>query len=222
MDKSNSQSNVPVTAGPKAHGIFERYGAPIVEGNRWFTFGVLLLIVVLVQGIAIFRMLPLHKPVPYKVEVSESGQVAVRPVAATEYKPGDKEKKYFLTQWTTKLLTLDRFFSEKYLLDAYSLTRDQASEQFSDYVARFQPLVELKKDPSLNQQVTIRSVSFVQDGVALVRVRLDKRATNQSTSSKDMLLTINFALVEPETDEDIYRNPIGLFITQFALSEDIM
>jgi type IV secretory pathway TrbF-like protein len=214
-------STAPITANAAAKGFFERFGGPTVESSRWFSVSVLLLIVVLAQGIAISQMLPLKTVVPYKIEVTADGRITNQPIAATEYVPGINEKKYFLSQWTTKLFTLDRFFTEKYLLDAYAITRDQASSQFSDYVSRFQPLIKLKADPTLNQQVTIRSVSFVQEGVALVRFRIDTRADKQALVSKDLMLTINYAIVTPKTEQEIYQNPIGLVITQFAVSEDI-
>lgn len=204
-----------------AKGFFERFGGATVESSRWFTFSIVLVVVLIGQSIAIMQMLPLKTVVAYKIGVTDEGRVAGTPFAAEAYTPGENEKKYFLSQWTTKLFTLDRFFTEKYLLDAYALTRDQAASQFSDYVNRFQPLVALKADPSLNQQVTVRSVSFVQQGVALVRFRVDTRAAKKSVVSKDMLLTIYFATIPPKTEEEIYQNPIGLFITQFSVSEDI-
>lgn len=204
-----------------AKGFFERFGGPTVESSRWFTFSMIVVVALIGQTIAIMQMLPLKTVTPYKISVTEGGRVAGTPIAAEVYVPGVNEKKYFLSQWTTKLFTLDRFFTEKYLLDAYALTRDQASAQFSDYVNRFQPLVALKADPSLNQQVTVRSVSFVQEGVALVRFRIDTRSAKKSVVSKDLLLTINYAMIAPKTELEIYQNPIGLFITQFAVSEDI-
>lgn len=204
-----------------AKGFFERWGGASVESSRWFAFSIVVVLALIGQTIAIMQMLPLKTVQPYKITVTDDGRVTGTPVAAEAYAPGENEKKYFLSQWTTKLFTLDRFFTEKYLLDAYALTRDQAASQFSDYINRFQPLVALKADPTLNQQVTVRSVSFVQQGVALVRFRIDTRSAKKSVVSKDLLITVYYAVIPPKTEEEIYQNPIGLFITQFSVSEDI-
>jgi len=78
----------------------------------------------------------------------------------------------------------------------------------------------LRVDPQLVQNITIRSVSFVQEMAALVRIRVETRS-NTGITFKDKLLTVHFAVVPPKTEAEIYANPIGLYITHFAVSEDI-
>lgn len=223
MEENRLPPNAPASAHIKARQIwFEQYGSSVMNRNRLFIIAVLEAIVIFVMGIAIASLTPLKTVVPYVVKVHTDGQVSTSPIGSKVYQPGDNEKQYFLAEWSTKLLTLDRFVTIKNLESAFYKTRNKATSEFSDYIDQYKPAEKLKQDQSLTRSVTIRSISFVADGSALVRASLETRSLNQSApDKKNIIITIHYSIVPPQTQQDILDNPIGLYITHFAINEDL-
>lgn len=210
----------PITATVKGKGLFERWGGSVVEANRWFVGFLLMCGICLAMLYTIMSMIPLKTVVPYMVTVADTGKPYSTPVESIKFTPDENTKRYFLKEWVSKVFTLDRFLTEKYLVDAYSSVRGTASEEFRQYIEEKQPLFALRSDPILVQTVIIRSVSFVQDSAALVRVRIQTRNA-EGLKFTDKLVTIHFSVIPPKTEQEIYANPIGMYITHFAISEDI-
>lgn len=210
----------PISATVKGKGMFERWGGAVVESNRWFIAFIVMCMVAVLQMYALMQMLPLKTVVPWMITVKDTGKIEGTPVEALKFTPDDNAKRYFLKEWTTKIFTLDRYLTEKYLVEAYSKVRGNATSEFRQFVNESQPLVVLRTNPELVQNITIRSVSFIQDSAALVRIRVETR-NKTGLKYSDKLVTIHFAVIPPKTEAEIYANPIGLYITHFAISEDV-
>lgn len=221
--KTEHPKNYPATAFEKARLTwYEQYGSAVVGSNRMFLLAVIMVVAVALLCITIMMMMPLKTVQPYLVKVNADGMAVATPVELATYRPGDAEKKYFLSDWAIKLLTLDRFLTNKNLLDAYDRVRDKAIPEFAEYVETNKPAEALRLDPNLTRVVKIRSVAFISDGAALVRAALETRSGKGNTfTRKNVILTIHYSLVPPKTEQDIFKNPIGLYITHFALSEDL-
>lgn len=219
----DSLNNAPVTAFEQSRKKwFELYGSAVVGSNRMFLVSVALSVTCVALCLTIMSMMPLKTVVPYIVKVNGDGMVTTTPVEMVSYQPGEAEKKYFLSEWASKLLTLDRFLTQKNLLSAYERVREKATNEFADYVATQKPIEALKLDSLLTRGVKIRSVAFIGDGAALVRVVTETRAgKGQTYSRKNMILTVHYTLVPPKTEQEIFDNPIGMYITHFDLSEDL-
>lgn len=172
------------------------------------------------QTYAISSMLPLKTVVPWMVSVKDTGKVVGTAVETIKFEPDENAKRYFLKEWITKVFTLDRYLTEKYLIEAYNSVQGSAIPEFREFIDTNKPLVALRSDPSLVQNITIRSVSFLQDSGALIRIRIETR-TNGTIKYIDKLVTLHFSVIPPKTEQEIYTNPIGLYITHFAISEDI-
>ena len=204
-------ANAPLTAFEQARAVwFEAYGTPVVQRARYFALALLCASSLLVSSIARALLFPLKTVVPYVMERAENGAVTPVPATAQRYSPGAAEKRYFIAQWVKKLLTLDRYFSEPYLSEAYLLTRAKATTEFTDWLRKNAPIADLQKDPSLTRTISISSVSLLQEEVALVRLATEKRSmSNPSAVREKFVVTLHFAVVPPKTEEDLYKNPIG-------------
>lgn len=215
--------NAPVSAFEQARkDWFEKYGSSVVGSNRLFLGFIFVSIVAVSEAFTISSLFPLKTVTPYLVKVNGDGLVTSTPVEVVSFQPGEAEKKYFLSEWTSKLLTLDRYMTNQNLLDAYSRVREKAASEFAAYVAENKPAEALKLDGQLTRGVKIRSVAFIGDSAALVRVVTETRAgKGQTFTRKNLILTVHFTLVPPKTEQEIFSNPIGLFITHFDLSEDL-
>jgi len=201
---------------------YEKYGSSIVGSNRMFIVAMAMCLTCVVMCFTILRMMPLKTVTPYIVKVNGDGMVAANPIEMVSYQPGEAEKKYFLSEWVSKLLVLDKFLTNKNLLEAYDRVRDKAMNEFAEYVSTNKPAEALKLDPLLTRGVKIRSVAFIGDGAALVRVVTETRTgSGQSYTRKNLILTMHFTLVPPKTEQEIFNNPIGLYVTHFDLSEDL-
>lgn len=216
-------AQAPVTAFERApQAWFEAYGMPVVERTRYFLLALLLALALLATAVALAITMPLKSVVPYVIERNDSGAVTPMPAAAQKYLPGVAEKRYFIAQWAKKLLTIDRYFTETYLSEAYLSTRGKATAEFTDWLRRNAPIAELQKDPSLTRTVAISSVSLLQDDVALVRLSTERRSmSNPEAHTSRSVLTVNFVVQAPRTEEELFRNPIGLFVSHFAINDDL-
>ncbi len=217
---NNLNRKTPVSATVHGKGLFERWGGAVVESNRWFIGFIVMCVICLVQLFSIIEMMPLKTVVPWMVTVKDTGKVEGTPVESIKFTPDENAKRYFLKEWVTKLFTLDKFLTEKYLIDAYNVVRGQGAAEFRQYIDETAPMTALKADPTLTQGITIRSVSFIQDSAALIRIRVETRK-NGGIKFTDKLVTVHLSTIPPKTEAEIYANPIGLYITHFAISEDV-
>lgn len=224
MSNSDNQPNAPLTAFEKARlKWFENYGSSIVERNRYYVLVALMAGAIIAMSGVVWVMMPLKTVVPYVIKVNEAnGHVTAEPLAAQQYTPDKREKQYFLGQWVIKMQTIDRFMSERYLSEAYSFTRDKATNEFNDWFNEEKPLAQIVQDPSLTRQVKVRSISFVNDNAALVRFTTERRTMGaRDPAVTNLLITIHFEVVTPKTEKEIFDNPIGIFITHFSINEDM-
>lgn len=203
-------------------GWFEIFVKPTVESNRFFTFAVVLGLIVLGQAVAISYMLPLKTVVPYVVKVHDDGNVKVEPAGVTAYSPQENETRYFLKQWVSKVKTLNYHLTEQYLSEAYLQTRGQATKEFKDFLRDEAPIERLQMDRTLTRTVQVISVNFIREKIALVRLSTEERtAKNPKPERTTYSATIQFELVPPKTEAEIMENPIGLFITHFAFTREL-
>jgi len=108
------------------------------------------------------------------------------------------------------------------LSEAYLLTRGKATVEFTDFIQRSAPMAELKRDPTLTRTVSISSVSLIEDQVAMVRVVGERRnAGNPAAAREKFVLTIHFTTLMPKTEQELLRNPVGLFVTHFLVNTDL-
>lgn len=215
--------NAPLTAFEKARFLwFEQYGSAIVDRNRSKVAFILALLVICAQGVAIYQMLPLKTVVPYIVKVADNGSVVTSNAATANFVAGDKEISYFLVEWTKNLLTLDRQLTEHNLKSAMRRTSGVASSQLSEYVKKTQPFIALSETPDLVRTVDIITMpTNIADKVVMLRVETVSRTATQVLSPKRYQVTLRYALSPPQSEKDIMDNPIGLFITDFKLSEEM-
>jgi len=215
--------NSPLTAYEKAQREwFERMGSPVVERARYFVLAAILGIAFSALVFTLASMMPLSQAVPYTVQVDKiTGEAVATRTAAQIYKPGNPEKQYFLTRWVRGLMELDANTTSKALTEVFDRTRGKATEEFTDYVAKTKPLVRIKTEPGLTRTVEIKSYSPINDQSVMVRFATEERAVGAPTLRKNYVITIHYAIDPPKDEAAIMRNPLGLFVTHFAINEDM-
>ena len=212
----------PVVASRIGNPWFEIQGAAVVERHRYFVLTCFLSILVFLLGCVIWRMVPLKTVVPFILEKTPGGAVQVSTLRVRRFEPDEAEKRYFIAHWCQNIMVINASVTEATLLDAYRLTRGKAIVEFADWIKKTTPLKNLKDTPTLTRSVEISGVSLLESNVALVRLVTETRDLNHpSAQHSPYLVTVNFSIVPPITEAEVFENPAGLFITHFQVSEDL-
>lgn len=194
-------------------------------GNRRLTIMVIVLGAVLfAQGAAIVMMLPLKERVPYTIEVEAdangkpTGNVTVADRIAKKWEPSEANVRYFLARWAENLLSVDEYTKDRRLPASYALLKGQAIEDWKRYVQeQGKPLELLAAKPDLRIRAQIISITFLSDKSAMIRVKL----TGPDGSEKRVQVNATYDFLPPATDEEVYANPMGLWITGFTVANEL-
>lgn len=198
--------------------------APKMENRKLMTLLVILTVAVVCQGIGVMLMLPLKERVPYVIAVEEgangrpTGKVSVADSAARKFTPGEANIRYFLARWAEDLLSIDETSEGVRLPASYALLKGQALDDWQRYITQDgKPLAVLAEDPTYRQRAELISITFLSENTAMIRVKL----TNNDGKVRRVQVNLTYALIPPTSDADIYRNPIGLWITTFGVTNEL-
>lgn len=198
--------------------------APQMERRRLLVLLLMLVMAVLMLSLGMMRMLPLKERVPYVLKVEEdsqgnaTGRVDVAESDMAAFKPAEANIRYFLGQWATNLLTVDERSRDVKLPASYTLLKGQAIQDWNRYIMNeARPLEALSENPEFRQRADLISIAFLTESTAMIRVKL----TTNNGMERRVQLTVNYALLPPEKEEDVYRNPIGLWITTFGVNNEL-
>lgn len=217
-----STGNAPPTSYDQAKAEWlERMGSPIVEKNRWFIMAILLAVALVLGAFAYTKILPLKSVQPWIVEVDKlTGETKASSVQTTSYVPQEREIRYFLARWVRQLTEIGPS-TPRDLQEAYKFVRATAVDSFKEYLQTSHVFAELKRDPTLRRSIEISSITFIQDGVAMIRVVSTTRTTLSMPVQKRFIIKADFILDPPKSEMEIQENPIGFFITHFDFREEL-
>lgn len=197
--------------------------APKVENRKLVGALIILSVSMLLMGAGMYQMLPLKERVPYVVvdEIDSSGQptgrVAVREGGMSAFEPQEAHLRYHLNLWVQDFLTIDEHTEAVRLPRSHAMLRGQAINDWRVYLANsHQPIERLRQNPDYRERAEVISMNFISSNTAIVRVKL----TTRNGSERRLSINMQTGIVPPTTDEEIYRNPIGLWITTFGVSNE--
>lgn len=196
---------------------------PIVRENRAWFVAFLLLIALIAQSAAMFRMMPLKERVPYVVEVELStGRVQLADNVLKKYNVTQANVDYFLGQWTRWIESINERSVNIELPTAASWTRGNAVKQLEDHLQRSEVTKRLIKEPSRTQEVEVKTISYINDGkTALIRYDVVLRNAGAEILRTPRLLTAGVTLITPDYGSSAEKiNPIGLTITSFSIANE--
>lgn len=188
--------------------------APRVERRRQTAIIAALAFAVAAMATTIAVMAPLKERVPYFLEVERAtGRVELSDQAARQYVPDEAAIRYFLGRWVVDAYSIDDALRPR-LQNAYSYMRGEAGPQFERLILQNEdPLGKLSGNPQYRRSVEIVSPpQIVAEGSALIRIALVEGRTVVGRRQ----INLKYALIPPTKDEELLRNPIGLWITDFS------
>lgn len=193
--------------------------APKVQNRRLLGALIAVSVVCLAQGIGIMAMLPLKERIPYAVEVeTATGNVAVSDRLAQKFEVQETNIRYFLGRWSENLLSVDENSRGVRLPASYAMLKGDALADWQRYVTtQGGPLQILAENPEYRQRAELISITFLSDKSAMIRVKL----TNANGEERRVQVNVTYVLVPPTSDEEVQRNPIGLWITTFGVQNEL-
>lgn len=194
--------------------------APKVESRRQSLIIALLVLAVAMLATAIALMVPLQRKVPYFLEVeTATGAVSVSGRVAEAFEPTEPAIRYFLRRWVIDTYTIDEAVRLR-LGRSLSYLRGNAIQQFERLIMeRERPLPLIAENPQHRRSVEIvAQPSFIADNAVITRVALTERG--QVIGRRQ--ITLRFAIIPPTNDEEVMRNPIGLWITDIAIVDETL
>lgn len=222
MGKKASSGNTPPRINLRGmYQLLSATEAPKIENRR--LIGILMGTVAIIgaQALALAGLTPLKERIPYAVEVeTATGAVAASGKPLAQWKPEEANLRYFLGRWTENLLAIDEHSRDMRLPGAYGMLRgDTAFRQFEKLVREDERhLAVLREKPRYRRQAKLISISFIAEKTVLIRVEL----TDNERKKRRVQVTANFALIPPDSDEQVLRNPVGLWIINFGVQDELV
>jgi len=200
--------------------------APKLENRRLSLLVVALAVAVFMLSAGLFLMLPLKERIPYVVQVEadatgqRTGRVTVSDGRVEQFTPDEANIRYFLGKWAIDLLTIDNISRSVRLPASYGLLKGDALRDWRRFITETEkPMARLAEKPSLRQRAELISLTFLNRNTVMIRVKL---TTNDHQKERRVQITLNYAMVSPKTEEEVYRNPIGIWITTFGVNDELV
>lgn len=211
----------PVLEETPARKFSSLYGAATVQSARWFVFSVVQMLVILALVVAISRMTPLVKTVPYMVKVDDAnGQVVGRPVAAAEFKVEGRFIEAEARAFVRNVMTLDPFLTRSNLEAASARTTGKASAELREYLVTERPFERLAKTSGLVRSTEVTSIDASQKNIVFVFAQTSERVSAGEPIVTRWRFTIHYVIDPAATPKALGDNPLGFFVTHFERMQD--
>ena len=206
------------------YAVFQR---PLQQADRSALVAFAFFLLALIEGIALYQLVPLKQQTPYFVEWdSRSGAVWISDRVAERFTPETANKTFFLRQWATWLLTIKPNPSDSIDVDIPKATRwtiGTATDQVTNYFSKVDPIgVRIADQQGLTREVTENSTTYSVDGKqAYMLLTLQERVNGKEFGEpKTKLLTMRFLLSTDKQGIDEQRsNPLGVKIEWWTLTD---
>jgi type IV secretory pathway TrbF-like protein len=206
----------------------EATGPAAVDRARLFVAVVLVSIVAIAEGIALWALIPLKTTEPYVIPVDSKGNIgkqAVEVQRAAEYTPERPVLERELYEFVERLYAINADYPKVVQdghIKAYAYTRGRAITEWKDFLAREQPYQRQAAHQGLIRTVEHRTTSFREDGrLVLIRFATLERSTDRPVPiTREWLMTLQFVRQQPKDEVELRRNPLGIYITHFEIVEE--
>lgn len=219
-EATNYQGEEPITPYQRAQQEWDmRIGAARVQAKNWRLCAFFsLLLTAILAGIVIL-VLAKHKDKIYVAEVTQEGRVVNVAPLSVRYQPNEAQKEYFVAHFIELIrgLSLDPVAVKQDWLHAYDYLSDRGAELLHNYFKTNNPIALLGK-----KTITVKILDVNPVSSATLYVNWIETITNtngQEEGKKNYSGVFTIALKQPTTREEILRNPLGIYIVDFNISE---
>jgi type IV secretion system protein VirB5 len=197
----------------------ERIGSARVQAASWRIafFAVALLAALL--GAAVVLLVQQSRVVPYIVEInSQGGVVGVAP-AERQYEPNEAQLRYFLANFVELIGTIpiDPVVAKKNWLTAYGYVTENGARLLNTYATNADPFGRIGK-----QRVEILVRNALRESDRSFQLTWNETVfdpTGAIVSRRERTGLFSVVVLQPRTEEQILKNPLGIYIDNFSISE---
>ncbi len=198
-----------------------RMGSALVHAKNWrlATFASLGAVALALLGVIYLGAQP--KAVPHIIEVDQLGAAVYRgPIATpgTDFTPSEASIKYQLRRFLedTRVVSSDAIVLKHQWLDAYTLVTPRGGNMLSAFVER------PENDPfrrAQEERVSIEVLSIVRASAETWQIdwretSFDKNG-NPSGAAVVWRAMVGIVVHRPKTEDEMAKNPVGLYIDEF-------
>lgn len=187
-----------------------------VASQRMFLVAVMALLVAAGTGVGMYHIATTRQVERLIVEVTPNDGVRGKPVRINEMKPSDAVLKAELAKWAEKVMAIDSKRSGDWLQEANVMATGKALEQFRSWRETEGIATKIQKEPDYIRTAKVTSVDVATPGVAQVWVVTKESRGNMAPASPvQYRIRLDYSLAPPKTEQEVFDNPLGLYITFF-------
>lgn len=196
----------------------DRIGNARIQAANWRFAAILSLIVSLLLLVLLIISLSLGKDRLYIAQVTTEGHVVNVAPLTQQYQPTLAQKEYFLTQFVKLIreLPMDPIVARQHWTEAYQFLSQRASEQLNEILRKDDPLKKLG-----NQTIAVKINDINPMSDKTFQINWTETVTNNEgsiESAKAYSGVFTMMIKEPESQQQILSNPLGIYITDFHYS----
>jgi len=227
MKKTASSQSVPDFAPGNlnqdtARVYFERGVAASIQRNHAYLLSLILAIGLAGVPWAAGYLLPLKSVETFVITKTDGGRLVADGEPVGKWSPDSDSIAYFIGYWARNVFDINRSTVESTIAEASSMVVGNAIEQLRDLRKRDNPLALLRDAPNLSRTYEYKTINFIRDDVALLRFKTITRIPGTQPKEQSYAMTVTFVRVKPTSREQVMRNPAGLFISNFNLTEETL
>lgn len=171
---------------------------------------------------ALLLLMPLKQTVPYVVDVNKTtGEVTVPAQSEwAEFKPDWAIESFFLRRWVSDLFTINQYTMQTTDPRAQAFLRgSNAIAEFKAFREQDQTYTRLAQNPTLVRNVTVKSLTPIAgtNNGAVADVELTTLSGGNKTVDH-RLVTLYWVILKPSDVSEARDNPVGIYITDFRIS----
>lgn len=224
MPENNSMEN-PYLSARKEYG--DRYGSAVKDAARWRQISIFMLMLCLAFGATMMWLASQNKVIPYIVQVDKQGY-AVAIKSSQEGSIADTRVivaalgGFFVN---FKTVITDMSSQRRMVNDVYSyLAKNSSAESVvSQFYKEHNPFIATQDKRQYTVQVEIRSIVRAGSNDKTWQVLWSEEKMDQGTliERTDWRAIVSVAISPVRELEEVLKNPLGIFITEINMAQDI-
>lgn len=201
---------------------FERGSKQAVERNGWRTAALMSMGVAVIASSAFTVMALKNNIHVFQVAKADGGQLQV--VASdSKFTAGEDTQMAWTSQWMGELTEVSPALWQRNISAVQGKVVGVAGDQVKSFLQRENnnPAALLAKQPAYIREYERRSVNKVGDMTYLVRFEtISRPAPGVTVQRASYAATVTLVHIGHKTRDDVFRNPEGLAVSSFSVSEE--
>jgi type IV secretion system protein VirB8 len=225
------EAALPDTALTQARKLFmDSMGDAHVSASRSFWCAMVFGVLALVEAFALKGMLPLKQTIPYVIKVEEKAGDThtdrAAAIPAAQYDPAvtviDRDLLNFVKALYAMNAEAVPLILQQQQMEGLAFTRDRATAEFKEFVNKEQVYQRMAKTPGLVRTVEKKTLSHRPDApVVLIRYStIERTKAAPEGIVRNWVMAVTYARTQPSDKDEIDRNPLGIYVTNFDIQEE--